>query len=80
MSTDINASAEKVGLPDMAIDLEEIPWVPQSDRVWFKPVRFDLQSGKWINLLYVKPGGIVNRHRHTSARLHSPRSMRVLGK
>ncbi|QQK78819.1 2,4'-dihydroxyacetophenone dioxygenase family protein [Salicibibacter cibi] len=69
MSTDLNAFAEKVGLPDMAIDLEEIPWVPQSDRVWFKPVRFNLQSGQWINLLYVKPGGIVNRHRHTGGQV-----------
>ena len=31
----------EMGLPDQAIDADEIPWVPQGDRVWFKPLRFD---------------------------------------
>jgi 2,4'-dihydroxyacetophenone dioxygenase len=61
----LNDFAQLVGLEDRVVDLEQIPWIPQSDRVWFKPVRFDLTNGKWINLLKVKPGGKVNRHRHT---------------
>ncbi|TCJ13671.1 cupin [Rubrobacter taiwanensis] len=52
------------GLPDQAIHGEEIPWVPQAEGVWFKPLRFDLGTGRWINLLKVTGGGRVNRHRH----------------
>lgn len=54
-----------MGLPDKAIDSDEIPWVPQGDRVWFKPLRFDLSNGRWVNLLKVTGGGRVNRHRHS---------------
>ncbi|GAA0357417.1 2,4'-dihydroxyacetophenone dioxygenase family protein [Bacillus horti] len=69
MSKTLNEFTELFGLPDQAIDLEEIPWVPQGDRVWFKPVRFNLATGQWINLLKVKPGGAVNRHRHTGGQV-----------
>ncbi|MCM3759980.1 2,4'-dihydroxyacetophenone dioxygenase family protein [Alkalihalobacillus oceani] len=69
MSIDLNTFTEQMGLPDQAIDLNEIPWVPQGDRVWFKPVRFNLATGAWINLLKVRPGGVVNRHRHTGGQV-----------
>ncbi|PZE21724.1 2,4'-dihydroxyacetophenone dioxygenase family protein [Paenibacillus xerothermodurans] len=69
MTNALNEFTKMVGLPDQAIDIDDIPWVPQSDRVWFKPVRFDLASGQWINLLKVKPGGKVNRHRHTGGQV-----------
>lgn len=52
-------------LSDRAIDIASVPWVPQGERVWFKPLRFDLTNGNWVNLLKVKGGGRVNRHRHT---------------
>lgn len=67
--SELDVFTKTVGLPDQAIDIERIPWVPQSDRVWFKPVRFDLASGRWINLLRVTPGGKVNRHRHTGGQV-----------
>jgi 2,4'-dihydroxyacetophenone dioxygenase len=69
MSYDLNKFTEMVGLPDQAIDFDQVPWIPQSDRVWFKPVRFDLASGQWINFLKVTPGGKVNRHRHTGGQV-----------
>jgi anti-sigma factor ChrR (cupin superfamily) len=53
-----------VAVPDHAIDSNAIPWVPQADGVSFKPLRFDLTSGRWINLLKVAGAGKVNRHRH----------------
>lgn len=65
----LNEFTKLVGLPDQAIDLNEIPWIPQTERVWFKPVRFDLSTGRWINLLKVKPGGKVNRHRHSGGQV-----------
>lgn len=52
-------------LPDKAIDLAAIPWVPQGEKIWFKPCRFDLATGTWINLLKVERGGKINRHRHS---------------
>ncbi|WCK55984.1 2,4'-dihydroxyacetophenone dioxygenase family protein [Aneurinibacillus sp. Ricciae_BoGa-3] len=69
MEITLNKFTEMVGLGDQAIDLNEIPWIPQTERSWFKPVRFDLTTGSWINLLKVKPGGKVNRHRHTGGRV-----------
>jgi 2,4'-dihydroxyacetophenone dioxygenase len=65
----LNEFTKQVGLPDQAIDINEIPWIPQSERSWFKPVRFDLSTGRWINLLKILPGGKVNRHRHTGGQV-----------
>ena len=59
----------QMGLPDQAIHADAIPWVPQGERVWFKPLRFDLQNGRWINLLKVTGGGKVNRHRHSGGQV-----------
>src|SRR5690554_4077211 len=69
MSNDLYKFTEMVGLPDQAIDFDQVPWIPQSDRVWFKPVRFDLASGQWINFLKITPGGKVNRHRHSGGQV-----------
>jgi quercetin dioxygenase-like cupin family protein len=56
-------------LPDRAIPSDALPWVPQGDRVWFKPLRFDLTNGRWVNLLKVTGGGRVNRHRHSGGQV-----------
>jgi 2,4'-dihydroxyacetophenone dioxygenase len=61
--------AKMTQLSDQAIDFDHIPWVPQNERVWFKPLRFDLARGSWVNLLKVKPGGAVNRHRHSGGQV-----------
>jgi 2,4'-dihydroxyacetophenone dioxygenase len=58
-----------LGLPDQAIQSDELPWVPQGERVWFKPLRFDLATGRWINVLKVEGSGKVNRHRHTGGQV-----------
>ena len=57
------------GVPDQAIQSDELPWVPQGDNVWFKPLRFDLTNGRWINLLKVTKSGKVNRHRHSGGQV-----------
>jgi quercetin dioxygenase-like cupin family protein len=54
----------ELALPDQAIQADELPWVPQGENVWFKPLRFDLTSGRWVNLIQVRGKGRVNRHRH----------------
>ncbi len=58
-----------LSLPDQAIQSDELPWVPQGDRVWFKPLRFDLANGRWVNLLKVTGEGRVNRHRHAGGQV-----------
>jgi hypothetical protein len=65
----LKAFTEGHALSDRAIDIDEIPWVPQGERVWFKPLRFDLATGRWINLLKVEGSGRVNRHRHTGGQV-----------
>src|SRR5438552_5079742 len=55
-----------MALPDRGVDSDAIPWVPQGERVWYKPLRFDLANGRWVNLLKVAGEGKVNRHRHSS--------------
>ena len=59
----------EMGLPDRAIHSDDIPWVPQGDRVWFRPLRFDLANGRWVNVLKVTGGGRVNRHRHSGGQV-----------
>lgn len=63
------AFTEEMSLPDQAIDSDKIPWVPQGERSWFKPLRFDLSTGRWINILKVEGSGAVNRHRHTGGQV-----------
>jgi len=61
----VNELTLKTALGDRIIDVDKIPWVPQSEGVWFKPLRFDLSSGAWVNILKVEPRGTLTRHRHT---------------
>ncbi len=59
----------EMGLADRAIHSDELPWVPQGDRVWFKPLRFDLATGRWVNVLKITGCGRVNRHRHSGGQV-----------
>ncbi len=68
-SSGLAAFVDEIGLPDQAIQSDELPWVPQGERVWFKPLRFDLTSGRWVNLIKMTGDGKVNRHRHTGGQV-----------
>lgn len=58
-------SASDPVLSDMVARSADIPWVPQgSGNVWFKPLRISLEKNRWVNILKVTKGGVVNRHRH----------------
>ena len=46
-------------LPD-----DERLWVPQADRVWFRPLVLNTVNGGWTNLLKVTRAGVLSRHRH----------------
>jgi 2,4'-dihydroxyacetophenone dioxygenase len=59
--------AEKFQLPERIFNIDELPWVPfTEDRsCYFKPLRFDLNTGTWIYLFKIKSNQILGRHRHT---------------
>ena len=60
---------EALGIDDRAIGADDVPWVPQAENVWFKPLRFDFASGRWINVIRMVGEGVVNRHRHTGGQV-----------
>ena len=39
-------------------------WVPQAERVWFRPLMLNVVNGGWCNLLKVTRSGFLSRHRH----------------
>lgn len=43
---------------------DERLWVPQADKVWFRPLLLDTLHGEWVNLLRVRRQGVFTRHRH----------------
>jgi 2,4'-dihydroxyacetophenone dioxygenase len=49
---------------DRAIATGDVPWVPLSEGVDYKPLRFDFTSGVWVNVLRIEPGARLSRHRH----------------
>ncbi len=56
---------------DAAMDIVEraIPedprvWVPQAEKVWFRPLMLNTVNGGWANLLRVQRAGVLSRHRH----------------
>jgi 2,4'-dihydroxyacetophenone dioxygenase len=54
-------------LPDRAIDAESIPWVPFTEGGDFRPLRFDLVNGSWVEITRLKAGAAVTRHRHVGS-------------
>ena len=59
--------AELKATDDQLRDPEAIPWVPQVEGVWFKPLRICPGRGSWTNLLRVTKRGTINLHRHLEA-------------
>lgn len=49
---------------DRRVVADDVPWVEQSEGVWFKPLRLAPELGLWANLLKVSSGGMVSTHRH----------------
>ncbi len=47
-----------------AVPDDERLWVPQVDKIHFRPILFNLSHGYWINLLRVQRSGTLNRHLH----------------
>jgi quercetin dioxygenase-like cupin family protein len=45
---------------------DERLWVPQGDRIWFRPLLLDTATGTVANLLRVRRGGNLGRHLHNA--------------
>jgi 2,4'-dihydroxyacetophenone dioxygenase len=58
------ASAELRSTGDQAREAESLPWVPQGDGVFFRPLRLCPERGTWTNLLRVTRQGTVSLHKH----------------
>jgi len=50
--------------PDLQISADDLPWVPNGQGLFFKPLLFAPAEGWWVNLVRVERGGGVSRHRH----------------
>jgi 2,4'-dihydroxyacetophenone dioxygenase len=45
---------------------DERIWVPLDENVWTRPLYFDMNSGGHCEVLRVRRGGVLGRHRHPS--------------
>ncbi|KAL3777404.1 hypothetical protein ACHAW5_010970 [Stephanodiscus triporus] len=56
-------SLQGVGFDD---DVDPRVWVPQTDRLSFRPLCLCTSQGYYVNLLKFAGGGVLGRHRHSS--------------
>jgi len=45
---------------------DERVWVEIEPNVWFRPLFFDMNNGSHGEVLRVRKGGVLSRHRHPS--------------
>ena len=56
-------AAHEIVIPQVFPEDDRV-WVPQADKVWFRPLCLSASQGYWVNLLRVRKAGILARHRH----------------
>jgi 2,4'-dihydroxyacetophenone dioxygenase len=57
-------------LPDVALDADAVPWVPNGQGLSFKPLHFSPSTGTWWNLVRVERSGVISRHLHVGGAVH----------
>ena len=62
----IDAVVREFAFPDIHIGAgeEESPWVPFRPNVFIRHLSFDVRTNLYSNVLWVKSGGMLGRHRH----------------
>ena len=62
----IDAITREYARPDIHVGAgeEESPWVPFRENVYIRHLAFDVRTNSYANLLWVKKGGMLGRHRH----------------
>lgn len=61
------ASRARFQVDDLVVPVlpeDERLWVPQAEKVWFRPIMFNTVEGAWVNLLRISKAGMLNRHLH----------------
>src|SRR5713226_1839245 len=64
--TSIDAVTREYGRPDIHIGAgeDESPYVPFVENVFIRHLAFDVRTNSYANILWVKKGGMLGRHRH----------------
>jgi len=57
-------------LVDVALDADDVPWVPNGQGLAFKPLHFSPSTGTWWNLIRVERRGVISRHLHVGGAVH----------
>ena len=66
ISSSLDAITREYGRPDIHIGAgeDESPYVPFVENVYIRHLAFDVRSSMFANILWVKKGGKLGRHRH----------------
>ena len=64
--TSIDAVLRDYAFPDIHVGAgeDESPWVPFRPNVFIRHLAFDVRTNMYANVLWVKSGGMLGRHRH----------------
>jgi 2,4'-dihydroxyacetophenone dioxygenase len=62
----IDAVVREYAFPDLHVGAgdSESPWVPFRSNVLIRHLAFDVRMNMYVNVLWVKTGGMLGRHRH----------------
>jgi 2,4'-dihydroxyacetophenone dioxygenase len=65
-TSSLAAVIQAYGRPDIHIggSEDESPYVPLKESVFIRHLAFDVRSNSFANILWVKKGGMLGRHRH----------------
>ena len=65
-NSSVDAVVREYAFPDIHIGgaEEESPWVPFKENVFIRHLVFDVRNNFYANVLWVKKGGMLGRHRH----------------
>jgi 2,4'-dihydroxyacetophenone dioxygenase len=66
ISNSLDAITREYGRPDVHIGAgeDESPYVPFVENVYIRHLAFDVRTSMFANILWVKKGGKLGRHRH----------------
>lgn len=64
--SEIDATIHEFGRPDVHIGIADVesPYVPFVPNVFIRHLAFDVRNNYYVNILWVKQGGILGRHKH----------------
>jgi len=62
----LDAVVHEYGVADLHIgeSEQESPWIPFRENVFIRHLAFDVRMSMFANVLWVKQGGMLGRHRH----------------